>query len=72
MSKPLFSADDDDIEFKRFIWSSILYIVKENGAANQDAKIIVQEKDFISAILVYLDDKNPINMRYQPSQLTTI
>jgi len=70
--KPIFTTRDEDVEFKKLVWTSILYIVRqpENAVAHQ----ALQEKDFISAVLMYIDNQQTSTLlsRWQSPQLKEV
>lgn len=54
--KPLFTTRDEDVEFKKLLWTSILYTAR--SPENSEAHQTLIEKDFVHALLVYIDPNN--------------
>ena len=68
------STSPDDIEFKKIIWTSILYIIKDNHSKREVREILEQYR-FMSCLLLYLDPeglKFSCITRWQQPQLKDI
>lgn len=48
-AKPLFTTRDEDVEFKKLLWTGILYLVRDPD--NIEAHQCVIDKNFMSALL---------------------
>lgn len=70
--KPLFSTRDEDVEFKKLLWTSVLYLMRD--AQNQEAHARLMQKGFLQALLMYVDPNNTslATYRWQPPQLKEI
>jgi len=55
-NKPLFTTRDEDVEFKKLLWTCVLYVVRNQE--NEEAHQCVKEKNFLLALLMYLDPNN--------------
>ena len=69
-----FTTSPDDVEFKKIIWTCILYVIKDNYNREEVTKII-KEYTFISCLLLYLDPdamKFSCISRWQQPQLKDI
>jgi len=51
--KPLFTTRDEDVEFKKLLWTCVLYVVRNPD--NEEAHQCVIQNNFIQALLMYLD-----------------
>lgn len=71
-TKNMFTTRDEDVEFKKLLWTSVLYIARD--PSNTSAHEIVINRDFISALLMYIDPNNTslATHRWQPPQLKEI
>lgn len=67
--KYVFTTNDEDIELKKLLWTTILYASRD--ADCQQAHKEVMEQNFLNAILMYLNPQssNPQLHRWQPPQL---
>ena len=68
------STSPDDIEFKKIIWTSILYIIKDNHS-KKEVRDILEQYRFMSCLLLYLDPeglKFSCITRWQQPQLKDI
>lgn len=54
--KPLFTTRDEDVEFKKLLWTCALYIVRDPN--NAEAHNCLIEKNFMQALLMYIDPNN--------------
>ncbi len=54
--KPLFTTRDEDVEFKKLLWTCVLYLVRD--PKNIEAHNCVIEKNFMQALLMYIDPNN--------------
>ena len=54
--KPLFTTRDEDVEFKKLLWTCILYISRDES--NEAAHKSLIKKDFLPALLMYIDPNN--------------
>jgi len=70
--KPLFTTRDEDVEFKKLLWTCILYLVRD--PENNEAHECLIEKNFMQAILTYIDPNSSSisTHRWQPPQLKEI
>lgn len=70
--KPLFTTRDEDVEFKKLLWTSILYLVRD--PENIEAHQCLIDKNFMLALLMYIDPNNQSlsTHRWQPPQLKEI
>jgi hypothetical protein len=70
--KPILTTREEDVEFKKLLWTCILYVVRdpENIQAHQS----LMDKDFVSAILMYIESQatSPTLSRWQSPQLKEI
>jgi hypothetical protein len=68
----MFTTRDEDVEFKKLLWTCVLYIVRDSG--NEIGHQSVVQRDFLSAILMYIDPSNSgfTANRWQPPQLKEI
>jgi cilia- and flagella-associated protein 69 len=64
--KPLFTTRDEDVEFKKLLWTCVLYLVRDPD--NIEAHNCVIEKNFMQALLMYIDPNNSSlsTHRWQP------
>jgi hypothetical protein len=67
--KYLFTTNDEDIELKKLLWTTVLYASKD--ADCQQAHKEIMDQNFLNCILMYLDphSNNPQLHRWQPPQL---
>jgi hypothetical protein len=67
--KYVFGINDEDIELKKLLWTTILYAGRDEDCQRCHQELI--EFNFLNAILMYLDpdSKNPQFKRWQPPQL---
>ncbi len=70
--KPLFTTRDEDIEFKKLLWTCVLYIAR--NPENKEVHQCLLEKEFLQALLMYIDPNNTSlsTHRWQPPQLKEI
>lgn len=70
--KPLFTTRDEDVEFKKLLWTCILYVVRDS--ANDEAHRCLIDNSFMQALLMYVDPNNSSlsTHRWQPPQLKEI
>jgi len=54
--KPLFTTRDEDVEFKKLLWTCVLYLVRD--PENYEAHQCVIERNFMQALLMYIDPNN--------------
>ena len=54
--KPLFTTRDEDVEFKKLLWTCVLYVVREKE--NTEAHNCLIDNNFLDALLIYLDPNN--------------
>jgi len=54
--KPLFTTRDEDVEFKKLLWTCVLYLVRDPN--NHEAHQCVIDKNFMQALLMYIDPNN--------------
>jgi len=54
--KPLFSTRDEDVEFKKLLWTSVLYLMRDGD--NQEAHQHLIAKNFVNSVLMYIDPNN--------------
>ena len=54
--KPLFTTRDEDVEFKKLLWTCVLYLVRDTE--NIEAHNCVIERNFMQALLMYIDPNN--------------
>jgi hypothetical protein len=54
--KPLFTTRDEDVEFKKLLWTCVLYIVRESE--NLEAHQCLIDNSFVQALLMYVDPNN--------------
>jgi hypothetical protein len=69
-----FTTSPEDIEFKKIIWTCILYIIKDNHSKKEVLEVL-QRYRFISCLLLYLDPeamKFSCISRWQQPQLKDI
>lgn len=71
-TKPLFSTRDEDIEFKKLLWTAVLYLMRD--PTNEEAHEMLKEKNFVNALMMYIDPNNSslATYRWQPPQLKEI
>lgn len=71
-AKSMFTTRDEDVEFKKLLWTCVLYIVRDPN--NSIAHEIIINREFISALLMYIDPHNTTlsSHRWQPPQLKEI
>lgn len=71
-AKNMFTTRDEDVEFKKLLWTSVLYIVRDPN--NSIAHEIIINREFIAALLMYIDPNNSSlsSQRWQPPQLKEI
>lgn len=68
------TTSPEDVEFKKIIWTSVLYIIKENHY-KQEVIDVLQNYRFLSCLLLYLDPeamKYSCISRWQQPQLKDI
>ena len=68
------TTSPEDIEFKKIIWTCILYIIKDNHS-RQEVVEFLQQYRFLSCLLLYLDPeamKFSCISRWQQPQLKDI
>jgi len=70
--KPLFSTRDEDVEFKKLLWTSVLYLMRDQD--NKEAHRHLIAKNFVNSVLMYIDPNNSSlsTYRWQPPQLKEI
>ena len=51
------TTSPDDIEFKKIIWTCILYVIKDNHNLPEVVEVLHQYK-FLSCLLLYLDPES--------------
>jgi len=54
--KPLFTTRDEDVEFKKLLWTAVLYVVRDPD--NDGAHRTVVDHHFLEALLTYIDPNN--------------
>ena len=71
-SKPLFTTREEDVEFKKLLWTGVLYVSRD--PANHEAHEVLVARDVVSALLAYLDPSSPALSahRWQPPQLNEL
>ena len=71
-AKPLFTTRDEDVEFKKLLWTCTLYIVRDPN--NHPAHEIIMNREFSSALMMYIEPNNTSlsTHRWQPPQLKEI
>lgn len=67
--KFLFTTNDEDIELKKLLWTSILY--SSIDASSTEAHKEIMNQNFLNCVVMYLDpnSSNPQIHRWQPPQL---
>jgi len=55
-TKPLFTTRDEDVEFKKLLWTCALYLVRDPD--NKEAHECLIEKNFMQALFMYIDPNN--------------
>jgi len=71
-AKPMFTTRDEDIEFKKLLWTCVLYIVRDPN--NTVAHEIIVNREFIAALLMYIDTNETAlsQQRWQSLQMQEI
>lgn len=71
-SKSMFTTRDEDVEFKKLLWTCVLYIVRDPN--NSIAHEIITNREFIAALLMYINPNDPSlsSQRWQPPQMKEI
>ena len=66
--KYVFTTNDEDIELKKLLWTTVLYLFRDEETLNEHNDLV--ESNFLSALMMYLDpeSKNPQFRRWQPPQ----
>jgi hypothetical protein len=72
LAKPLFTTRDEDVEFKKLLWTCVLYLVRD--PENVEAHKSLIDNRFLEAILMYLNPSSSSlsTHRWQPPQLKEI
>lgn len=69
-TQPLFLVTEEDLELKKLLWTQVFHVCR--NPANEDAREIIIQKNFLKCLLMYLDvnqKDNPIITRWRPPQL---
>ena len=71
-TKAMFTTRDEDVEFKKLLWTSVLYIARDPN--NAIAHEIITNREFVASLLMYVDPNNTTlaSQRWQPPQMKEI
>ena len=72
--KYVFTTNDEDIELKKLLWTSVLYASRDSDCVQAHKEII--QTGFLNYLIMYLDNRdtsnNPQLTRWQPPQVSEL